>query len=109
MCVHFEGHAKVIDVLAKHNASLDITDYAGHTALHIAASLGYEKSVAVLISHLPSLMNAIDRMGKTALHCASILGRAKTVKVLIDNGADIFVIDNRGKKARDYARMCHTN
>lgn len=95
----------MIDTLAKHNASLDIRDYGGSSALHIAASLGHEKSVAVLISHLPSLLDAKDRMGKTPLHCAAYLGRAKTVKVLIDSGADIFAKDNRGRTPRDYARM----
>lgn len=63
----------MIDVLAKHNASLSTKNYDGSTALHIAASLGHSKSVRALIENGANI-NVKDRIGKTPLHCAAFLG-----------------------------------
>lgn len=35
-----KGHDRVLRVLAQHNASLDVRDYSGQSALHISAALG---------------------------------------------------------------------
>lgn len=67
------GHERVIKVLARHNARLDVTDYTLQTALHVASALGHYKCVEVLIDYGANI-NAEDRMKKTPLHLASNLG-----------------------------------
>lgn len=63
----------MIEILAKHNASIGIKNYDGSTALHTAAALGHSKTVEALINNGANL-NAKDRMGKTPLHNAAFLG-----------------------------------
>lgn len=62
--------ADVLTLLISRGAHLDETDNRGRTALMIAASLGHERAVDVLLSHGAS-RNLRDKSGKTAADLAS--------------------------------------
>ena len=60
----------------------------GWTALHIAAIVGNEKILTLLLSHRADI-KLVSIEGLTALHRAAEFGHAKITKILISAGADI--------------------
>lgn len=65
--------------------NLHSVDENGRTALHIAASEGYEEVCRLLILINPQLADIIDEDGNTALHLAAFEGHKEVCELLISN------------------------
>ncbi|WP_058535689.1 ankyrin repeat domain-containing protein [Legionella saoudiensis] len=88
MIATLQGHDAVINVLAKHNANLDVVDEeSGRTPLHYAIADKYTKVITCLAQHQADL-NARDRKMCTPLILAVSRGNVEAVAELIKFGAD---------------------
>lgn len=65
----------------------NLTDPRGQTALHVAASLGLEELLILLLHH-GSLVETVDCQGNTAMHLACVGGHKACLAVLMDHGGD---------------------
>ncbi|XP_067652042.1 ankyrin repeat domain-containing protein 27-like [Haliotis asinina] len=82
------GQAQLIDVLVKHGAVVDATDYLGLTPLHLACQKGFQSTMLLLL-HFHASITAVDSDGNTPLHLCAANGHDDCVKALIffDNNA----------------------
>jgi hypothetical protein len=74
----------------------ELTDNEGNSPLHTAVKVGAQPEVIryILESGCDPLIRNLQ--GESALHLAVAQGYAEASSVLIDNGADVFMYDNRG-------------
>ena len=91
---------EVMRVLMEAGADVNAADSFGKTVLAVAAQIwrhpiGWIRGVDV---------NAQARDGRTPLHTAVIHDRPLMVLYLLQAGADVAVVDRRGRKPVDYAR-----
>ncbi|POM78995.1 Hypothetical protein PHPALM_3409 [Phytophthora palmivora] len=80
-------------------SSPTLVDFAGWTALHIAASSGWQAGLALLIAHGANVeltTTESEECGITALHLAAQNGHYSSVSTLLDAGAGIHVCDDLG-------------
>ena len=66
-------------------------------AMHLAASLGHEEALAVLLSKVNN-PNTFDTNGFTALHLAAQNGHEKIVQTLVSKGAHVSLHDKTSAK-----------
>jgi ankyrin repeat protein len=85
----YNGFTKLVDLLLKHNAKVNIKTTAGHTALHATCFWGYgTKEIIEALIKANVEINAIDNSGKTALdYAARLKGGDALVQILRQNGA----------------------
>jgi ankyrin repeat protein len=74
----------------------EMTDNEGNSPLHTAVSVGAQPEVVryILATGCDPLIRNLQ--GESALHLAVRQGYAEASQVLINNGADVFMYDNRG-------------
>ncbi|CAM6105245.1 unnamed protein product [Calypogeia fissa] len=89
----FQGDLPQLKHLVKQGAIIAKADYDGRTALHLAASKGYESVVLFLIREGADI-NAIDKFGITPLLEAVRGGHDHCMSVLIDQGAHLHLKDS---------------
>lgn len=90
-----QGNLKLINYLAgKLKINPNIQDYAGQTAMHMAATQFYGNVITALVN-AGGDVNATDKLGVRPLHIAAVHGHIPVASKLIKKGADIF--------ARSYA------
>lgn len=75
---------------------------AGQTALHLSASLGFERLSKELIVRGAD-PNQRDINGYTALHFAALYGHVGCAQTLVQEGADGGIVNNRGHTASEIA------
>lgn len=75
--------------------SIQTTDKAGRTALHLAASTGNLEVLKILLKK-GATITAIDKQGQTALHVACENGQYETAKFLIEQGSGKNIQDKLG-------------
>ncbi|MCJ1469068.1 hypothetical protein MMC07_007700 [Pseudocyphellaria aurata] len=105
------GRGKVMKLLLNHGARIEEKDNNGHTALHQAASRGWDniEVVKLLLNHGAKIEEK-DNMGSTALHQASTgCGNVEVVKLLLNHGAKIEEKDNMGFTALHQASTGWSN
>ncbi|KAL9109244.1 MAG: hypothetical protein Q9187_008191, partial [Circinaria calcarea] len=83
-----EGHEAVAGYFLTREVPVKAM-YKGRTALHQAASKGYDKMVWIILAKRADLSKSRDQDGWTALHWAASRGHESTVQLLLANGADI--------------------
>ncbi|XP_065863920.1 calmodulin-binding transcription activator 3-like isoform X2 [Euphorbia lathyris] len=71
----------------------DVLDNEGQGVIHLAAALGYEWSMALIVTATNN-PNFRDALGRTALHWASYFGREETVITLVRLGVDPTAVDD---------------
>ena len=64
------GHERVVELLLRHGAEVNLQDSGGGTALMYAAHQGHERLVEVLLRH-GAAVNLQSRNGRTALVAAA--------------------------------------
>ncbi|OWZ11566.1 hypothetical protein PHMEG_00015393 [Phytophthora megakarya] len=80
-------------------SSSNMTECTGWTALHIAASSGWQPGLALLIAHGANVeltTTESEEFGTTALHLAAQHGHSSCVSTLLEAGADINACDDLG-------------
>ncbi|KAK2716435.1 hypothetical protein QYM36_010851 [Artemia franciscana] len=83
------GHTRVMDLLLKNQARVDVFDSEGFSALHYASESGHSSSCDLLLIH-NAFVNSKSRQGLTPLHLAALKGYTNLVKRLITiHGATI--------------------
>lgn len=104
------GSVDAFVCLIKACATVNIANFEGRTALHLAVSmvepLG-EPTCVNLVGHLlhyGANPNVSDEGGVTPLHLAAELGNVTLIDVLLEEGgANINAVDNEGESALFYA------
>ncbi|XP_069183399.1 transient receptor potential cation channel subfamily A member 1 homolog [Procambarus clarkii] len=88
---HYRCYKEIVD--AKADMNLNYKDGVGNTALHIAAKLGFEKFVDLLLETgaPPDIQNNV---GNTPVMEAVIKNKVNCVKELIENGAAVSIKNN---------------
>ena len=89
-------------LLLEHNMDIDSKDYAGRTALHVAAYQGNTRFLKYLLEKSANV-NAIDNEGKTPIFSGTYDGNLKTIKLLCEYGADLHLKDNINLTVLEYA------
>lgn len=80
------GHIKIVELLLKHGANLDLNIY-GDTALMQASIEGHFSIVELLLEYGAN-PNLRDKSETTALWCASWCGHDEIVKLLLEHRVD---------------------
>nr|CAD7198401.1 unnamed protein product [Timema douglasi] len=99
----FTGHLKIVDLLIKHGADLNIRDAEGMSALMLAAGEDHLDVVRSLTDHRADL-DLQNNTGNCALHLAAEQGHLGVVKCLVRAGCTINVINNKGETPLDCAK-----
>ena len=84
-------------------AGADIEERAGpeaFTPLHVAAMLGHEGVVRLLLSKGAD-MSSVDNLGATPLHLSAHFEAAALL--LVEHGADVSAKTNQGRTPEDFA------
>ena len=91
------GDSHTIDILVRSGAKVNKVSKRGKsTALHIAAGLGWERTMKKLIEH-GAAINKKNLAGETPFHYAASSGWASAMNLLIEHGAKIEEVNNRGE------------
>jgi uncharacterized protein len=111
-----QSDVALMRVLLDHRADPGLATKRGTTALMFAANRGGGfRGVGARASEDDSVnavalclergapVNAVDDSGQSALHLAAASGPESMVKLLADNGADLFLKDQRGRTPLDVA------
>ena len=101
-------HLEVVKELLSCNASVDILNSAGSTALMFASKSGNQPLVEVLLD-AGANPNITNKFGSSALLFAAQNGKSDVVAVLLDHGANVDWLDGDGNSALVWAvRGNHT-
>jgi Ankyrin repeats (many copies) len=96
------GSSSIVDALIK-NGSLcaDEMRKDGMTAVHFAVIYDRCDNMKVLLDH-GFRINIGNTRGKTPLHYAAQESNVAAVRLLLEHDANVYLVDNDGKMARDY-------
>lgn len=81
------GHSLVVDALLRAGADPNATDGRGQTALHWAATFGFDRVILRLVHAGADTEARAARSGRTALACAAQQGWVVAVDALVGAGA----------------------
>lgn len=98
------GHPETLTLLLAHGAEVNEPDSEGRTPLYVAAAVGHEAAVQVLLAAGAIMDSCTETTRWTALHAAADRGHAKAVGVLLRSGATTNVLSATGQTPRDLAR-----
>lgn len=86
---------KVKKLLDRNPVCVDLKNKNDETALHMAAFMGNDEMVTLLLRFKPDI-NAVTRSGFTPIHLACIFGQLEVVRELIGAGADLNTRSHEG-------------
>ena len=95
--------AEAVTRLLKLNADVDCSDALGQTPLYLAARVGNEMLVGLLLRYNPDLDKPEATKKWTPLIIASLAGFTPVVKTLLEHGANVKHRDHAGWTAIDHA------
>nr|AEW43453.2 inhibitor kappar B [Solen grandis] len=101
----------VVQKLIEAGARMDIRDYKGNTALHIAAREGYMEITHTLLQYANSTRNTVMQIlearnydGQLCIHMAAERGHINVLEILLAKGANINARDGKsGRTILHYA------
>lgn len=96
--------AAVVSLLLQRGANPYLTDRAGWTALHCAASNGSVDGMQELLKACRDGMDAVNKDGETPLMLAIRMHRKELARALMAAGADVRASNNEGQNPLDVAR-----
>ena len=83
--------------------NVNLVDFGGNTALHLASANGFIEVVKYLVDELHCDVNAKNKSLSTPLTWAAFNGQKKVVEFLLEKGADFDLKNNNGKKPSQLA------
>ncbi|CAJ0579805.1 unnamed protein product, partial [Mesorhabditis spiculigera] len=99
------------DLLKEHitrGADLNARNVSGWTAVHYAAYLGHEPTVALLLAHAAKV-DVCNAKGQTPLMLAAACGNVSSVNLLLQKKASVDRTDVKNRQALHYAASCSQN
>lgn len=106
MAAAYYGRPAIARVLIDKKADVNAVDQMQKSAMVYAAGTGQTEIVNMLLKTGPTsgiTANTVYPNGLTALMWAGTTGHLATVQALLDQGADVNMVDNRGKTASQMA------
>lgn len=88
----------LVELLLKHGADVNATDFADHTPLHGAALAGNVDIINALLA-MKADPNQRNRQLATPLFLAAMRGALPAIDVLLRGGAELQAVDNLGETA----------
>lgn len=88
----------LVELLLKHGADVNATDFADHTPLHGAAFAGVPDIINALLA-MKADPNQRNRQRVTPLFHAAVRGSLPAIEALLRGGADLKAVDNLGETA----------
>lgn len=79
------GHIRIVEILSKKEADIDLKNRYGETLLHYAAKYGHTQVLENLLGRSTNV-NVQSEVGRTPLHDAANNGHIEVVKHLIKKG-----------------------
>ncbi|KAG2463035.1 NFKB2 factor, partial [Polypterus senegalus] len=90
---------KVVEFLLKAGADPTLLDRFGNSVLHLAAPMGDEQMLSILLSHLKhqnvNLLNSPDYSGLYPIHLAVRKGGEKCLRLLLEYGANVDAMERK--------------
>ena len=86
--------------------NVNLEDFGGNTALHLASANGFIEVVKYLVNELHCDVNAKNKSLSTPLSWAAFNGQKKVVEFLLEKGADFDIKNKNGKKPSELAYDC---
>jgi ankyrin repeat protein len=99
----YRGRWEIVETFVECGADIDSPVSTGLTPLHIAAHMGFEKMVEMLLRHDADIHKVIHWSGCTALHRAAEQGQEKVVNILLSHITDVDRQTNDGDTALSLA------
>lgn len=91
-------------ITIRRDGSLDSNEVQGQTLLHLAAKLGHEEIIRMLISETSHVNSLLNTRGQTPLLCAIEAGSTSTATLLMEQDPlSLMCKDNIGSSAFHYA------
>jgi hypothetical protein len=88
----FAPHRSACIQLGEARADINVVNFKGQSALHLAAHAGLNDSVRWLaMNSKPGIVNHQDKHGRTPAYCAARSNLRSTIRLLQDNGADVLI------------------
>ncbi|KAG4444289.1 hypothetical protein IFR05_000264 [Cadophora sp. M221] len=103
LAVYVDSSERVLDLILKTGANIDLLDYNGNTSLHIAISRGSATALDLLLLRGANLLLP-DRRGRTPAVLASFVNSITALERLHAAGAPLDHVDDSGSNALHYAR-----
>ncbi len=94
-----KGHLAIIKLLLEHEATIDMRDINGATALMNAVKNGNNIITAQYLIEQGADIHALDQRHNTPLIIATYQGNPKILQLLLDQGANINAKNNNGNTA----------
>ena len=88
---------------AKEDFNVNLVDFGGNTALHLASANGFIDVVKYLVNELHCDINAKNKSLSTPLSWAAFNGQKNVVEFLLEKGADFNCKNINGKKPSELA------
>ena len=88
---------------AKEDFNVNLVDFGGNTALHLASANGFIDVVKYLVNELHCDINAKNKSLSTHLSWAAFNGQKNVVEFLLEKGADFNCKNINGKKPSELA------
>lgn len=101
-------HQKVVEILLKNGANVNVQDHRGETPFHSFAYSG-DMRIAELFFNSKADFNVRNNEGELPLYNAVINRKVKVAQFLIDNGSDVNYINNEGLTLLHRLCCCSTN
>lgn len=98
-----EGHLKVVDMLVKRGARINVTNMGDDTPLHLAAAHGHRTVVQLLLQNRVDV-NFTNEHGNSPLHYACFWGYTAIAEDLVAAGALVSLANKDGDTPIDKTR-----
>ena len=107
-CARFGELAELKEAMkdAPKDFNVNLEDFGGNTALHLASANGFIEVVKYLVNELHCDVNAKNKSLSTPLSWAAFNGQKKVVEFLLEKGADFDIKNKNGKKPSELAYDC---
>ncbi len=103
------GFNKIVQILLKWDADVNISNKTGQTPLFLAAKQSRRKSAKILLENGADASIALKKNGYTPAHIAAKNGRLGIIKDLKENGSNINLKDNNKNTPLDLAKKFNRN